>query len=118
MSEFILTRANPYLLQAARSARASYLWLEKFRVQLAWIGSGALVLGVLALIGYLFSAPDTAPALVGAWLIDISTSLVAALFSLVFIAAALMFIAIGAGFPPSKWNLSKRLAKVREYIAG
>lgn len=109
-------RAHPYLNAAALAARSAYVWLRNSRGQLALIGSIALVASVVALIAYLFSAPETAPSRVMAWVTGTLTSLLAAALALGFLVVAGALIAIGAGFPPSKWNIKGRFDTVREYL--
>ena len=113
----LLERANPYLTAAARSVARAYSWLRRFRMQLAWLGSLALASGVVALIAYLFSAPDTAPARVTAWVVGAFVSVFAAILALGILALAGAFILIGSGIPPSKWDLKGRIHTVREYLA-
>ncbi|MES2668317.1 MAG: hypothetical protein V4644_01335 [Patescibacteria group bacterium] len=117
MVSYIQSRAHTWMLSLARASDPLVRMLVKAKIILAGIGFAAGIAAVAGLTLTLALMPDTARALILPALIGFLMSLFIALAALALILFAAALIAVGLGFPPSRFEPARRFALARAYFA-
>ncbi len=89
----------------------------KGKAFLASFGAVALTLSVLALIAFPFFASETILKEIGGFIVNIVASFIAFVIAVAITITAVGILAIGFGYPPSKWNLSEYKGKALDLIS-